>query len=474
MTAADILMAIGTSLNMPNPTLREYIRGSWQVLEPAHPLTESWHIDCIAEHLEAVDAGQIQFLDINLPPRYLKSVLVSINWPTWSWISQPHTRWIFASYSASLSTKHSTDRRDIIKSDWYQSQWGDMVRLSDDQDQKTEFKNTARGAMMATSVGGTVTGKGGNRIVMDDLINPEMAESKPERESAIRFYRNTLRTRLDDKEHGAIVHVGQRLHKFDLSAALRAEGGWTHLVLPAEAPIRMVVNFPMTKNDFVREQGNVLCAARESKERLAQQKNAMGTRTYNAQYQQTPSDEEGAFFKRGWWKFYREVPTVKRSATSWDTAVKEKQTSDYSAKMRGMDCENGYYIDPHFLMDRMAYPTLKRAVQMEQDARPSDAIVVEDKSSGQQVIQDLQHETNLPIIPFTADKDKVIRANLVAPLVEAGKVFLPEGAPWVADFIENAANFPDVTHDDDIDSFTALIMYLSGKTKNGIPTIWVG
>jgi Uncharacterized protein conserved in bacteria len=227
--------------------LADFIRQAWHVIEPATPYLHNWHIDLICEYLEAVSAGQITRLIINIPPRYMKSIAVSVMWPVWEWIRHPETRWIFASYSQSLSTKHSVDRRTIIQSDWYQSRWGDRFKLVEDHNLKTEFLNDKRGHMIATSVGGTSTGKGGNRLVVDDPLNPKEAASDVLRERANTWFDQTFYSRLDDKKTGAIVVIMQRLHEKDLTGHLLEQGGeWEHLCLPAIAEDRQVIHFPMS------------------------------------------------------------------------------------------------------------------------------------------------------------------------------------------------------------------------------------
>src|SRR5262249_45031468 len=160
----------------------------------------------------------IRRLLVNMPPRYMKSLLISVLWPTWEWIRCPSRRWIFASYSESLALKHSLDRRTVLQSPWYQSRWGTGVVLAPDQNEKGEFQNTARGHMIATSLGATILGRGGDRIVVDDPHNPTQIESDAQREAAMNAYRYALSTRLDNKKDGAIVVVMQRLHERDLSA----------------------------------------------------------------------------------------------------------------------------------------------------------------------------------------------------------------------------------------------------------------
>ena len=472
---ADILRRIASSLTKEKLPISEYVERAWPIIEPSRPLIKTWAIDCILEHLAVVDLGQITRLLINIPPRTLKSITASILWPTWCWTDRPWLRWIFCSYSSALSLKHSRDRRRIIESPWYQKEWGDMVALEEDQNQVQEYQNTQRGVMVATSVGGSITGKGGDRVVIDDLINPLDAESKAIRDSSIEFFKSTLLSRLDDKKTGSIVAIEQRTHKSDLSGNILKEGGWTVLKIPAEAPTQTVVKFPLSGREIVRQEGQVICEEREDKATLAQLKIAMGSRAYAAQYQQEPIAIDSGYFHTGWWKFYRSnaLPDKIRSCRGWDTAVKTGQDNDYTAACLIHQCANGYYLDPHFYKARIKYPELRQRIVSENAARPVEMEPIEDASSGSSVIQDLQINTNIPIIPFSAVKDKVTRASIVSPLVEAGKVFLPEDAPWVADFIDNCASFPMVEHDDDIDAFMIALMQISGKTNSGVPNVTV-
>ena len=215
--------------SLAQDSLREFVRQAWAIIEPHTALVWNWHLDAICEYLEAVASAEIRQLIINLPPRLGKSLLASVLWPVWVWTKHPATRWLCASYSASLANKFSIDRRTVITSPWYQRRW--RVRLAGDQNQKQEFMNTARGHMIATSPSGTATGKGGEIIVADDLQNPEMAESETERGNVLRFFDETLSTRLDDKRHGRIVVIQQRTHQADLTGHLLAQG-WMDASLP--------------------------------------------------------------------------------------------------------------------------------------------------------------------------------------------------------------------------------------------------
>jgi hypothetical protein len=237
----------------------DFVRQAWPIVEPATPLIWNWHLDVLAEYLEAVAADDgIKRLIVNIPPRSGKSLLASVLWPAWVWAKSPATRWLFASYSVGLSGKHSSDRRTVITSPWYQRRW--PVHLLDDQNQKTEFVNTARGHMLATSLGGTATGKGGDFLVADDLQNPEMAESTAERRNVLRFFDETLSTRLDSKRHGRILVIQQRTHQADLTGHLLEQGGWTHLCLPAEFERRTVIALPSTGGAIIKGGGRIALA----------------------------------------------------------------------------------------------------------------------------------------------------------------------------------------------------------------------
>jgi len=448
--------------------LADFIRQAWHVIEPATPYLHNWHIDLICEYLEAVSAGQITRLIINIPPRYMKSIAVSVMWPVWEWIRHPETRWIFASYSQSLSTKHSVDRRTIIQSDWYQSRWGDRFKLVEDHNLKTEFLNDKRGHMIATSVGGTSTGKGGNRLVVDDPLNPKEAASDVLRERANTWFDQTFYSRLDDKKTGAIVVIMQRLHEKDLTGHLLEQGGeWEHLCLPAIAEDRQVIHFPMSGRTLVREPGDLLWPEREGPKEIEAAKLALRSYGFAGQYQQRPSPMEGGIFKRGWWKFYKEPPArFDEMIQSWDCSFKSASTSDYVVgQVWGRVGGEFYLLDQ--VRDRMDFTETLQAVRALTAKWPkARSKLIEDKANGQAVIDALKRE--IPgIIPVTPKESKEARAMAVQPFMEAGNVYLPDPsiAPWIHDFIEECAAFPNAAHDDQVDAMTQALNRLAQRRK---------
>ena len=305
-----------------------FVRQAWPILEPTTAFLQNWHIDLVCEYLEAVTAGEIRRLVINLPPRYGKSLLVTILWPVWEWIRHPATRWVFTSYAESLAGQHSQDRRTLLQSPWYCRHWGPRVSLTHPTE-ASEYWNAQRGRMLATSVGAAVTGKGGNRIVVDDPHTPLGAESAAQRHRVIEYFRRSVATRLDDKQRGAIVVVMQRLHAQDLTATC-LDLGYTPLCLPAEATSRTTITFPRSGRVVTRAPGDLLWPAREGPEEMAQRTVELGAYGFAGQYQQSPSPRTGGLFERRWWAFYDDLPTgVDAGIQSWDLSVKGGPGHDF-------------------------------------------------------------------------------------------------------------------------------------------------
>jgi predicted phage terminase large subunit-like protein len=437
----------------------------WPILEPGTPFCDSWHIQLIAEHLEAVTAGEITRLLINLPPRHMKSMLVSIAWPTWEWIKNPHLRYLFASYAESLAIKQSVDRRLVVQSPWYQRLWGDRVRLVDDQNEKAEFTNDQRGSMTAISLSGAATGKGGDRIVVDDPHNPVDVPSDTIREQTNQIFRSVLTTRLDDKRRGAIIVVGQRLHERDVSAYCR-EAGYVTVCLPAECDTRSTIVFPRTQRRIEREVGDLLWSEREGPDEIAALKRTLGPAAFAAQYQQSPTPREGGLFKRESWRFYDELPPLDEYTQSWDCAFKDGPQHDYVVGL--MAGRKGADI---YLMDRfkshVSFTGTCQAIRQFKTRYPqTSAILIEEAANGPAVIETLRHE--IPgVLAVPPEGGKFSRAAAAEATVAAGNVYLPRpttanGIPiptrvWVPDFIEQLAAFPQGAHDDDVDAFTQLL-----------------
>ena len=446
--------------------LSEFIKQAWQVIEPGTPYVENWHIDYISEYLQAVDNSEILRLIINIPPRHMKSIQTTVCYPAWSWIKTPTKRFIKVSYSDSLSRKHNVLCRDIIRSPWYQKNWGDRFKIKDDVDRQDEFKNDHHGMMFSTSVGGRLTGEGGDVIIVDDPQNPLMANSATEREASIAFFKNTLQTRLNDPKKGAIIVIMQRLHENDLTGYILSEQlGYEHICLPAEAPERTVIHFPISGREIIREEGDLLNPQRFDKETLEGLKKSMGSSQYAGQFQQTPAPAEGLIFKREWLgNFFKTAPHQSMLIQTWDMPFTK---SEGSAKCAGIIMgRNGSNIYIHDLVnDKMTFTESAAAVRTLTGKWPkARAKVIENKANGPAIVDHLKKE--IPgMVEFNPKGSKEERAISVTPYFEAGNIWFPdpETHPWVHDLINDLLIFPKGTYKDTVDALVQGILYLMDK-----------
>src|SRR4051794_14355040 len=235
--------------------LAAFTQKTFRTVDPGAVYKHNWHIDLIAEYLEACTRREVKRLIINVPPRYMKSISVSVAWPAWLIGKNPSERIVAASYSDRLSLKHSVDCRLVIQSEWYRRLFPGVI-LTGDQNEKEKFVTTARGQRFATTVRGSPTGDGGNFLIVDDPHTPQQALSPVQRQHGLDWFDQTFSNRLDDKENGVIVVVMQRLHANDLSGHLLDKGGWEHLCIPGIAEVRTVIDFGRVK--ATREPGDVL------------------------------------------------------------------------------------------------------------------------------------------------------------------------------------------------------------------------
>jgi len=391
---------------------------AWDTLEPKNAYLHNSHIGLIAEHLEAVNQGDIKRLIINIPPRYMKSLCVSVMWPVWTWIQNPELRWIFASYSQSLATKHSIDRRQLIQSQWFQNRWSKLFKLTEDQNQKTEFMNNRRGHMISTSVGGTATGKGGDIIVVDDPHNPLEASSDLLRKKAIDFFDQTLTTRLDNKKNGSIVVVMQRLHEEDLTGHLLEQGDWTHLCIPSIAESKTIYSFPVSKKEKIYVDNEALFPNRENIADLEKQKRALGSIAFAAQYQQRPTPAEGALIKKSWLRFYSDIPQkFDEVIQSWDLSFKDSENSDYVVgQVWGRIGANKYLLDQ--VRERLSFPdTIRVFKNMTAKWPKAYRKLIEDKANGPAIISALKNEIS-GIIAVNPTESKRARLSAITPQIE--------------------------------------------------------
>jgi predicted phage terminase large subunit-like protein len=332
------------------------------------------------------------------------------------------------------------------------------TRISTSKDTEFEVMTTARGFRLATSVGGTLTGRGGNLIVIDDPMKPQDAQSESARQNVLQWYANTLLSRLDNKATDAIVIVMQRLHPDDLVGHLVAQEGWIHLNLPAIAEIDEIIALGGNRVHR-RRVGDVLHSEREPLVVLNELKQTMGSLDFAAQYQQQPIPVDGNLVRWSWFRFYDDLPELlptDRIIVSWDTAMSSSELADYSAcvvlQVRG---ETVYVLD--IFRARLGYPELRRkAIEIHwhwRRATSNYALIVENKGSGMSLVQDLRRE-GIYAIGVTPEGDKLMRMSAQTARIEAGSVLLPKQASWLDEFRRELLMFPTSRHNDQVDAFS--------------------
>jgi predicted phage terminase large subunit-like protein len=451
-----------------------FARRCFKELSPEAPFINAPYIELIVSRLEACRRGEIKRLIVNLPPRSLKSHLVSVAFTAWLLGYNPAQQIACVSYAQELSDKFARDTRRIMSSRWYKAIFA--TRLAE-RTAVADFTTTKQGVRFATSVGGQFTGRGADFIVIDDPLKPDDALSDVRRKGVLEWYDNTLLSRLNDKAEGSIIIVMQRLHQDDLVGHVleRARDDWHVVSLPAiaEENERHVIETPFGREIWTRLRGQVLNPARESLETILRIRETSGAYTFLSQYQQNPTPVEGMMVMRDWLKYYPfgELPrTPDRTVQSWDTANTPSELSDFSV------CTTWAVIDRKFYLvdlcrERLNYPELKRkVVELSQRFRP-DTVVIEDKASGTQLIQDLREGATYAIHAYKppAGSNKIMRLHAQTAKFESGQVLLPAGASWLDDFLAELLSFPGGRHDDQVDSVTQALDFLQ---EPGILEMW--
>lgn len=439
-------------------SLAYFIKRAWKSLEPAQPYKHGWHIDAMARHLEAVTAGEITRLLINIPPGTMKSMMVGVMWPAWEWgaMGKSSNRIIGASHEAKLATRDNLHMRRLVASDWYQALWPTV--LTTDQNEKMFFQNMAMGWRQACAVT-SMTGRRGDRVIWDDPHSVEDAYSEAALEGARRVFCETLPTRLNNPDSSAIIIVMQRLAEDDVSGEiLRGDFGYDHLMLPMEYEPGRRCKTKIGFEDPRTVEGELLFPERFSREVVDRDKKIMGAHAVAGQFQQRPNPLGGGLLKGEWFGRYSEPPTAKRRRAIFaDTAMKTGERNDYTVFMDAALCSDGKIYILNVIrrkVDAVGLLALAKDVWASAEGRAS-AMYIEDKASGTGLIQQLQQNTVfVPVIPVQRTKDKLTRLMEVQARIQSGGVMLPEYAPWTADFISECESFAaDDSHayDDQID-----------------------
>ncbi len=367
------------------------------------------HVRLLVSTLEAVERGELDRVLICMPPRHGKSETTSQLFPAWCLGRRPDRKIMATSYGSDLATGFGRAVRNFCRGRLHRQIFPDC-QIAEDSDAVRRFSTTMGGEYVAVGRVGTLTGRGGNIIIIDDPIRDDADARNPDFLKRLHeWYSETLYPRLEPG--GAIVLVSTRWNTDDLAGHLlkeHASEAWKVVSLPALAE----PNDPLG-----RPEGAALWPGRFPLKELARRREAVGTYAWLAQYQQRPAAASGNIFKKEWWQSYRDPPKCSRVILSLDTAFKAKESADYSVIEVWGVSENAYYL-LHVWRARVEFPELqKQVVHFAELWRPT-SLLIEDAASGQSLIQSLKTSTRLPVLPIKPLGDKVARASSVSPLVE--------------------------------------------------------
>lgn len=444
-----------------------FVERTFAEINPATAYIPGAYANLVAAKLDDCRTGKIKRLMILAPPRGMKSISASIALPAFILGHNPSAQIISVCYGQDLATTFARDCRQVMESSWYRDNFD--TRL--DTRAVGDLKTTKGGLRYATSVGGVLTGRGADFLILDDLIKPEDALSEVQRTKVNDWIRSTLLSRLNSKTDGCIILVMQRLHMDDPAGRLMESGEWEVVTLPAiaEEDEEIFYRTPFGKYAFRRKAGEPLHPERDSLEALRKIEREIGRDLFSAQYQQRPVPIGGNMVKEDWLlrhDFYPTQPGFIWVVQSWDTANKAGELNDYSV------CTTwGVKLDGYYLLDvyrkRVEFPELRKAVREQAVRFKANKILIEDKASGTQLIQDLEREGLMGITPHTSlpGIDKIMRFGAVTPLFEVGKIFLPRQATWLREYEKELLGFPAMKHDDQVDSTSQALEYFKTNDK---------
>lgn len=444
--------------------MREFVKRAWPIVEPAR-YVHGWHIDAITDHLEAVATGEIRRLIINVPPGSSKSLLCSVHFPAWLWTWDQTRKFVCASFDRDLALRDARKHRAILENDWYVRRWPE-VRLTHELVRKaSEFQNTAGGFRYSCSVGGGVTGRHGDILIIDDPTAPDISGrhdvTRNNLSRARLWWQARMASRAAEVGKLAVVLIMQRLHANDLTGYFMGEGGWTLLRLPMRYETQ-----DAWPSDPRTQDGELLCPARADEAGVRELEKSMGPHVRAAQLQQRPTDVAGGIFKREWFEHrYKTLPEHGTWIQSWDCAFKGKDDSDFVCGGALLASGGKFYIVDVDRERRTFLDTCAAILRMRVKYPRAIRILVEDAANGAAVQDALEEE--VPGIDLVKPQGgKVSRANAVSGLWEAGDVLLPERALWLDDFIDEHLQFPYGANDDQVDMETQglLDLYTSGAS----------
>lgn len=441
-----------------------FVKAGWHVLEPASELKWGWALDAICEHLEAVSRGEILELLMNVPPGCMKSLLTGVFFPAWEWIARPELRFLGTAHKQELATRDNLKCRRLIQSEWYQSRW--PIVLTSDQNAKTKFENNRTGfreAMAFTSM----TGSRGDRVILDDPLSVDDANSPVKLHAAELTFTEALPTRLNNDASAKIV-IMQRLHERDTSGIILAKDlGYVHLCLPMEFEKERRCHTVIGFTDPRTKDGELLFPERFSRAKVDSLKKVMGSYASAGQFQQRPAPRDGGMFKRSWFNPVRAIPAGTQFLRGWDLAASTGATSAYTCGVKVGRSPDGRFIITHVARDRLSAGGVERLIvnTAGQDGKECRISLPQDpgqagKAQAQYLVRQLAG-FNARATPESGDK--ATRAEPMSAQAEAGNIDILQG-DWNEVFLDEICVFPNGQFMDQVDAASRAFNELAQPT----------
>lgn len=422
--------------------------------------------DSIKE-IKAIDPGECMCLTVEEDESFTiediavhNSRIVSVCAPAWIWTYHPGFKMIFLSANPRVALRDSVLCRDLIESQWYQERFKPSWQLRLDQNAKSSYWNSAGGFRNAGGFNSRITGDRADGLFVDDPHDAEEVNSDTKRLNVIERWDTAIYNRVNDTQRSFRIGIMQRLHEEDWAGHNLKTGEWGHLCIPQEwEGDRTPTPFDWT--DPRTEPGQLMFPDRFSREFVDKEKKRLGSYGYAGQHQQRPAPMTGGLFKRSWWQYYEVLPAFEQMVQSWDCTFKDAKTSDYVVgQVWGRRGSEYYLLDQ--IRDRLDINgTLAAIEQMTAKWPQAKAKLIEDKANGSAVIDLLKRKIS-GLIAINPNGGKVVRAQAIAPYVEAGNVYLPH-YPWVGDFVGEFSQFPNGANDDQVDCTSQAIAWMEAN-----------
>ena len=432
-----------------------------ETVDPGAGYRENWHILVLALKLELVRTGKCLRLMINLPPRSLKTHIVSVAFTAWLLGHDPAKRIICVTYSNDVAKTQAALFAKIVGSDWFRAAFPECQAARPNK--LLDWYTTQGGGRLATSIEGSILSRGADLIILDDPNKGQEIYSKVMRDRVKTAYDGTISTRLNKPKESAIICVMQRLHPDDLAGHLLNQEPWETVIMPAVAVHEETWDLGNGEVK-VRQPGELLQEFHVGHAELALKRGILGTMMFEAQYQQQPIPAEGGVVKRAWLRYYDEPPAdLEFTLISWDTASTLGENADWSVgTVWGVSAGVFYLLD--VVRGRLETPDLRHRIERLHRDYNADRTLIEDDGVGRAIVQDLRRTSPWCMPQLVKPRyEKLARMEARAVMFESGKVFVPSTAPWLGTYLDELLSFPNSTKDDQVDSTSQALDYLQQK-----------